>query len=95
MLPLQAPQAAPTCPTITALVNLKTDITCYATNDGTITVSASGGVAPYQFSVENGGTGTWVNGTLPVSHTFSGLAANTVYKIRVKDNNGCLSASVE
>ena len=79
----------PTCPTITALVNLKTDITCYATSDGSITVSASGGVAPYTFSKDNGAP--YVTGDNATSHTFSGLLANVVYKIRVKDANGCES----
>ncbi|HEX5636337.1 MAG TPA: SprB repeat-containing protein, partial [Gammaproteobacteria bacterium] len=55
------------------------DIKCGETN-GTITVTASKGTAPYNYSL-NGGTSQTTN-------TFSGLAAGS-YKIIVKDANGC------
>ncbi len=67
----------------------QTNITCYAANDGTITVSASGGSSPYTFSVDNGGTYLPATGTY--LRLFTGLLPNTPYRIKVKDNNGCES----
>ncbi|HRF27009.1 MAG TPA: hypothetical protein PKW54_06690, partial [Ferruginibacter sp.] len=52
-------------------------------NDGTITVTGSGGTAPYQYSVDNGTT--YQNGT---SFTVSG---GNYPNIRVKDANGCVA----
>ncbi len=49
-------------------------------NNGSITVSASGGRAPYQFSL-NGGT-------FQSSTTFGSLGAGT-YTVRVRDGSGC------
>lgn len=72
-----------------ATVTGTTNITCYDAADGTITISASGGQSPYTFSVNNGGT--YLEATSGDTHTFTGLAANTPYKIRVKDANGCES----
>jgi gliding motility-associated-like protein len=60
----------------------KTDPTC--SPNGTITVSASGGTGPYQYSI-NGGT------TYQSSNTFTGLAGGT-YSIVVKDANNCVSS---
>lgn len=83
---------SPSCPTITATVDAKTDISCFNNNDGSITVSATGGVAPYTFSKDNGTTYVTCNNTPSAGqHTFSGLSANVVYKIRVKDTNNCES----
>ncbi len=53
-------------------------------NNGTITVTGSGGVAPLQYSV--GGN------SFQSSGNFNGLAANT-YKIKVKDGNGCIDST--
>lgn len=85
-------QGTPSCPTITASVTGQSNVSCYAGADGTITVSASGGVAPYTFSKDNGAT--YVTGNTSTSHTFNNLSANVAYKIRVKDNNGCESAII-
>jgi hypothetical protein len=71
-------------------VTNKTDITCFGRNDGTITISASGGTGPYQLSVDNGDN--YIAGTNP--YTFSELSANIQYKIRVKDSNGCESPAI-
>jgi hypothetical protein len=68
----------------------QTNVTCYAGSDGTITISASGGTDPYQFSVDNGAT--YIPGTNPYNYT--GLSANVQYKIRVKDINGCESPAI-
>ena len=53
------------------------------TNDGSISVIPSGGVAPYTYSI-NGGL-------YQSSNSFSGLAAST-YAISVKDFKGCLGS---
>lgn len=49
-------------------------------NNGTITVQASGGVAPYQYSIDDGAT--WQS-----SGEFTGLTAGD-YIVKVKDNEG-------
>ncbi|MBU0764958.1 MAG: hypothetical protein KJ607_09000, partial [Bacteroidetes bacterium] len=58
-----------------------TDITCNNDNDGTITITASGGTAPLEYSVDGGssyqGTGNFINLT-PGSYT-----------IVIRDANGC------
>ena len=75
--------------TPTSSVLNQTNITCFAANDGTITVSASSGTTPYTFSVDNG------TNYLPATGTnlrlFTGLLPNTAYRIKVKDSNGCIS----
>ena len=57
---------------------------CKGNNDGTITVTAVGGVAPYQYSINNGAYGN--------SNAFTGLVSGS-YVIHVKDANGCVSTS--
>jgi hypothetical protein len=64
----------------------QTNITCNGAHDGTITVAvASGGTAPYQFSIDEGAsfqgptTGT-------TTSLFTGLYPGGPYKIIVKDN---------
>src|SRR5207237_738248 len=54
-------------------------------NDGTITVHATGGSAPYQFRYSSDGGTTWSAWMNPGTPTFSGLATGT-YMIQVKDN---------
>ena len=51
----------------------KTDLNCYNSNNGTITVTTSGGVAPYTFSWSDSGTGNleWSFGTYTVTITDS------------------------
>ncbi len=58
------------------------DITCFAGNDGKITVFASGGTPNYEYSID-GGT-TWLN-----QNTFIGLSAG-VYTVIIRDANGCV-----
>ncbi|WP_293687361.1 MULTISPECIES: hypothetical protein [unclassified Spirosoma] len=53
---------------------------CTGSIDGSISVSATGGLSPYQYQL---GTGTFQSGT-----QFTGLAA-TSYDITVMDANGC------
>ncbi len=63
---------------------VKTDITCNGLTDGTITISASGGIAPYEYSID-GGVNFVTNGG-----SFTGLPANN-YDIAVRDANGCVT----
>jgi DNA-binding beta-propeller fold protein YncE len=55
----------------------KTDVSCYGGNDGSISVTASGGNPPYTYSNDGG-----IN--YQTSNVFSGLIAST-YKVVVKD----------
>ncbi|MBU3678982.1 MAG: hypothetical protein FGM32_05160 [Candidatus Kapabacteria bacterium] len=59
------------------------DISCFGASDGQITVNASGGTNPLEFSRNNGST--WQS-----SNVFSGLAAGT-YTMLVRDVNACAS----
>ena len=58
------------------------DITCHGGHDGSITISVSGGTAPYTYSI-NGGVTFVDNGG-----TFTGLTAGS-YPLAVRDGNGC------
>lgn len=69
-----------TCPTIIPMnVNIQTT-NSNCGNDGSISVLASGGISPYQYSI-NGGA------TYLTSSVFNGLSANT-YNVVVKDTSG-------
>jgi guanyl-specific ribonuclease Sa len=59
-----------------------TNVHCNGNNDGSITVNAIGGQAPYTYSINNGPYSS--------STVFSNLAAG-VYNLSAKDANGCLS----
>lgn len=76
--PAAAVSAAPT----------PTDATCFGGSDGSISVTPSGGVSPYDFSMDGGTTYAIVD---LATHTFTGLVANN-YNIRVRDANGCETA---
>jgi len=65
-----------------ALVVSDTGILCSGEAQATITITASGGEAPYQYSINNGAT-------YQTSNTFVNQAAGS-YNIRVRDANGCL-----
>ncbi|MGE0078552.1 MAG: gliding motility-associated C-terminal domain-containing protein [Bacteroidales bacterium] len=78
--------SAPIVLSAPALISLDdvivTDVTgCYGNNDGTITVVASGGTVPLQYSIDNGVT-------YQASNAFTGLSANT-YEVVVNDVNNC------
>ncbi len=59
----------------------KTDLTCFGSDDGTITINVDGGGEPYEYSVDNGDT-------YHEENNFTGLAAGT-YEIKVMDSGGC------
>ncbi|GIV33764.1 MAG: hypothetical protein KatS3mg031_1299 [Chitinophagales bacterium] len=68
---------------LTASLVGTTDVTCAGGNNGSITVSAAGGVAPLQYSI---------NGIIfQNDSTFNGLRAGD-YAIVVRDANGCQTA---
>jgi hypothetical protein len=64
------------------------NITCNGNTDGAITVQASGGASPYTFSINNG---SYTAGSSDDKNTYTGLAPNIPFQIKVKDNNGCIS----
>lgn len=59
-----------------------TNVSCFGQSNGSISVTASGGVSPYQYAI-NGGS-------FQGSNTFPGLSVGT-YQITVKDANNCTS----
>jgi hypothetical protein len=74
-----------------ASVTNRSDLTCFASADGTITIQASGGSGSgYQFSIDNGAN--YASGPNP--YTFSGLSAGVEYRVRVKDSIGIESPAI-
>ena len=68
----------------------KTNLTCTGANDGTISVTASGGTPPYVFDYSLDG-GAYTGASMPQmsgTYVFSSLVAGT-YIVRVTDANGC------
>ncbi|WP_103069813.1 T9SS type A sorting domain-containing protein [Aquimarina sediminis] len=61
-----------------------TPVQCFGGDDGRITVSASGGTPPYQYSIDGS---TWQTSTL-----FDNLIKGD-YTIHIKDNSGCQNSS--
>ena len=61
----------------------KLNVSCNGANNGAITVYANGGVAPLNYSSDNGSN--W-----QTSATLTGLTARN-YAVRVRDANGCRS----
>jgi len=59
-----------------------TPISCFEGTDGTITVNATGGVMPFEYSLDGG---AWQS-----SPAYSNLPIGT-YAIRVRDANACIS----
>ena len=82
--------------TVTAKVNAiplsavtnHTNITCNGAGNGSIAVQASGGTSPYTFSINNA---TYIDGDTGDTKVYNGLLPNTVYQVKVKDFNGCIS----
>src|SRR5690554_2093826 len=58
--------------------------TCAGSDDGSVTFSAYGGVAPYTYTLQQGG----VDITTSASGTFGGLAPGT-YTVHIEDAVGC------
>jgi gliding motility-associated-like protein len=64
------------------LIESPTHITCFGANDGEVTLTASGGLAPFTYS--NDGGATWQAGNI-----FSGYAPGGHAGFVVMDANGC------
>ncbi|MCS6934042.1 MAG: gliding motility-associated C-terminal domain-containing protein [Chitinophagales bacterium] len=56
------------------------DVTCYGFNNGQATITVSGGVSPYEFSLSNG--------SFSSTGQFTDLSFGTYY-VTITDNNGC------
>lgn len=67
-------------PSVVAATSTTTDASCAGSADGSIVVNATGGTAPYSFSIDGG--------VFQSDSTFSNLAAGT-YVITVRDLNFC------
>ena len=78
---------------VIANVFSQSNITCFNANDGQIVVAGSGGSGSYKYSISNGLPLPLPNG-YQVSPIFNSLAPGQ-YQIRVLDNNGCESKSVQ
>jgi len=65
---------------LTASANASSQVSCFDTNDGVVTVSANGGTGDYSYSL-NGAA-------VQSSNIFSGLIAGT-YSVEVFDANNC------
>jgi hypothetical protein len=77
---------------ISASVDGQSNISCFAGSNGSITIRATGGTGPYNYSVDNGASWTPALPVLPNPYQYGGLnVANNPYRIKVKDNNGCIS----
>ena len=63
---------------------VKTNIPCKGTNNGSILITAAGGIAPYTYSINNGSS-------YSSSASFTGLAAGN-YQVIAKDSIGCTSS---
>ncbi|MCQ0112847.1 T9SS type B sorting domain-containing protein [Zhouia amylolytica] len=62
-----------------------TDVTCFDGTNGTITLTGSGGTAPYTYQIENTADGIDITNT---TGQFVNLPAGD-YNVTVTDNNGC------
>jgi len=65
-------------------VSSKTDISCFGGNDGEVTLNTTGGVASYQYTIDNT--------NYQSSNTFSGLNFG-LKTFGVKDQNGCVKTT--
>ncbi|MDD7888067.1 T9SS type B sorting domain-containing protein [Flavivirga sp. 57AJ16] len=73
-----------TTPTLT---ETHTDVSCIGGSDGSIVVTASNGIPPYQYSIDNGAT-------FQASNVFNGLnAAGSPYNVVVRDAKNCDSGA--
>jgi hypothetical protein len=71
--------SAAVCPTITVSTTSQTNVKCYGQSTGAVTVTASGGSAPYTYLWSPGGQS---------AASLAGLAAGS-YTVTATDNNSC------
>ncbi len=69
----------------------QTNPTC-AGNDGSITATLSGGTAPYQITIDTGGTPITLNSPIAGSQNIPNLGAGTV-TVSVTDGQGCTASA--
>ncbi len=69
-------------PPVLSALAAATPVVCNGQNNGVITVTANGGVVPYQYSIDGGAT--W-----QASNIFN-VAANN-YTVTIRDANGCIT----
>ena len=72
-------------PTVISISTSQTNVSCNAGNDGSITVTASGGTGTLQYSDDGGNS-------YQGSNIFTGLSQGT-YSIFVKDANNCTAST--
>lgn len=70
------------CASLTFTIT-KTNVTCNGNNNGTISINATGGTTPYQYSIDNGAN-------YQSSNSFTSLSPNT-YTLKVTDARSCVS----
>jgi gliding motility-associated-like protein len=75
-LPFVIEQPAPVSGTVSSLVN----VSCFGGTNGSATITASGGVLPFQYRLNSG--------ALQSSNIFNGLSAGS-YIVTVQDSHGC------
>ncbi|KAF2518380.1 hypothetical protein EYY60_00155, partial [Flavobacterium zhairuonense] len=68
-----------------------TAVKCAGDGNGSITVTAADGIAPYKYQLSKAGA---VVTAFQDSNIFSGLLAGTDYTVEVRDAKGCISAAV-
>jgi hypothetical protein len=66
-----------------AIATTTTNTNCYGSNDGTLIVTATGGIAPYTYSIGN---------EYSTSRVFNNLAAGD-YILNVRDAAGCITTA--
>lgn len=64
----------------------QTNVSCNGDSNGRLVVTAADGIAPYQYSIDNGGA-------FQSSNVFTGLNVSGTYVVVVKDSKECLSVA--
>jgi len=67
---------------LTAQIDAQTNVTCFGGSNGSVTITASGSTAPYQYSIDGGTTFTAFG-------SYTGLTPGP-YTVICEDFNGCL-----
>src|SRR5439155_225659 len=65
---------------VSASITSQTNVSCFGSSTGSVTVAGSGGTSPYSYAIDGV--------TFGISGTFNNLAAGP-YTVTVKDANGC------
>ncbi|MBC7847533.1 MAG: T9SS type B sorting domain-containing protein [Flavobacterium sp.] len=72
--------------TIPTFAFTQTNVTCNGGSNGSVIITAANGIAPYQYSIDNGAT-------YQASNVFTGLNAAGTYTVVVKDSKSCASVT--